>query len=63
MGEHAIRGVMTSSGDGVYKSTDAGRTWKHVGLEKSQHISDVIIHPDNPDIVFVTVQGLSLIHI
>ena len=32
MGEHAIRGVMTHSGDGVYKSTDAGKTWKHMGL-------------------------------
>lgn len=57
MGEHAIRGVMTSSGDGVYKSTDAGKTWKNVGLLNSQHISDVIIHPTNPDIVFVSVQG------
>lgn len=57
MGEHAVRGVMTSSGDGVYKSTDAGKTWKHVGLDKSMHISDVIIHPTNPDIVFVSVQG------
>ena len=57
MGEHAIRGVMTSSGDGVYRSTDAGRTWTHVGLENSQHISDVVIHPSNPDLVFVTVQG------
>ncbi|MEQ9023097.1 MAG: hypothetical protein RLN82_10125 [Pseudomonadales bacterium] len=33
MGEHAVRGVMTSSGDGVYKSTDAGKTWKHIGLD------------------------------
>lgn len=57
MGEHAVRGVMTSNGDGVYKSTDAGKTWKHVGLEKSMHISDVIIHPSNPDIVYVAVQG------
>lgn len=57
MGEHAVRGVMTSSGDGVYKSTDAGKTWKHVGLEKSMHISDVIIHPSNPDVVYVSVQG------
>lgn len=57
MGEHAVRGVMTSSGDGVYKSTDAGKTWKHVGLDKSMHISDVIIHPTNPDIVYVSVQG------
>jgi len=57
MGEHAVRGVMTSSGDGVYKSTDAGKTWVHVGLSKSMHISDVIIDPRNPDVVFVSVQG------
>ena len=46
MGEHAARGVMTSMGDGVYKSTDAGKTWKHIGLDKSRHISDVVIHPN-----------------
>lgn len=57
MGEHAPRGVMTSYGDGVYKSTDAGKTWKTMGLEKTQHISRVIIHPTNPDIVFVAAQG------
>ncbi|MDA9552769.1 glycosyl hydrolase [Flavobacteriaceae bacterium] len=57
MGEHAARGVMTSMGDGVYKSTDAGKTWKHIGLEASRHISDIIIHPNNPDIFYVTVQG------
>lgn len=57
MGEHAARGVMTSMGDGVYKSTDAGKTWKHIGLDESRHISDVIIHPTNPDIIFVTAQG------
>ncbi len=57
MGEHAVRGVMTSNGDGVYKSTDAGKTWKHIGLDKSMHISDVVIHPTNPDIVYVAVQG------
>ena len=57
MGEHAIRGVMTSYGDGVYKSTDGGKTWKHAGLEKSRHISDVIIHPSNPDVVWVAAQG------
>lgn len=56
-GEHAVRGVMTSFGDGVYKSTDAGKTWKNVGLEKTRHISDVIIHPGNPDIVYVAAQG------
>ncbi len=57
MGEHAPRGVMTSYGDGVYKSTDAGRTWKKIGLEKTQHISRIVIHPKNPDIVFVAAEG------
>jgi len=57
MGEHAIRGVMTHHGDGVYKSTDAGKSWKKMGLELTQHISRITIHPKNPDIVFVAVQG------
>jgi len=57
MGEHAARGVMTSMGDGVYKSTDAGKTWKHIGLDNTRHISDVIIHPTNPEIIFVSAQG------
>ena len=57
MGEHAARGVMTSMGDGVYKSTDAGKTWTHIGLDNSRHISDVIIHPTNPDVIYVTAQG------
>jgi len=57
MGEHAIRGVMTSYGDGVYKSTDAGKTWKKIGLEKTQQISRIVVHPTNPDIVFVAAQG------
>ncbi len=57
MGEHAARGVMTSMGDGIYKSTDAGKTWSHIGLEKTRHISDVIIHPSNPDIIYVAAQG------
>jgi photosystem II stability/assembly factor-like uncharacterized protein len=57
MGEHAPRGVMTSYGDGVYKSYDAGKTWKHVGLEKTQQIARIVIHPKNPDIVYVAAQG------
>lgn len=57
MGEHAPRGVMTSHGDGVYKSTDAGKTWKNIGLKESQHISRIRIHPSNPDIVYVAAQG------
>lgn len=57
MGEHAPRGVMTSYGDGMYKSTDAGKTWKKLGLEKTQHISRIQIHPTNPEVLFVAAQG------
>lgn len=57
MGEHAPRGVMTSHGDGVYKSVDGGKTWVHMGLEKTQHIARIIVHPDNPDILWVAAQG------
>ena len=57
MGEHAARGVMTSMGNGVYKSMDAGKTWSHLGLDKTRHISDVVIHPTNPNIIYITAQG------
>ena len=57
MGEHAPRGVMSSYGDGVYKSTDAGKTWKKMGLDLTRHISGIRIHPQNPDIVYVAAQG------
>ena len=56
-GEHAVRGVMTSYGDGVYKSVDAGATWINVGLEGTRHISDVIVHPTDPDVVYIGAQG------
>jgi photosystem II stability/assembly factor-like uncharacterized protein len=56
-GEHAIRGVMTHSGDGVYRSTDAGKTWKKIGLDSTRHISRIAVHPRNPDIVLVAAQG------
>ncbi len=57
MGEHAPRGVMTSYGDGVYKSTDAGKTWKYIGLKETQQIARIVIHPKNPDILYVAAQG------
>jgi photosystem II stability/assembly factor-like uncharacterized protein len=57
MGEHAVRGVMTHHGDGVYRSTDAGKTWKRIGLELTQHISRIVVHPKNPDVVYVAAQG------
>ncbi len=57
MGEAPFRGVASSYGDGVYKSMDAGKTWTHLGLEKTRQISGVVIHPKNPDIILVAAQG------
>jgi photosystem II stability/assembly factor-like uncharacterized protein len=57
MGEHAVRGVMTHHGDGMYKSTDAGKTWKKIGLDLTQHIARIAIHPKDPNTVFVAAQG------
>jgi len=56
MGEACIRGNI-QPGDGVYKSTDAGKTWTHVGFGESQAISKIRIHPSNPQIVFVASFG------
>ncbi len=56
MGETELRGNIMQ-GDGVYKTTDAGRTWKHIGLENTQAIARVRVHPTNPDIVYVAALG------
>ena len=56
MGEGCLRGNL-SSGDGVYKSTDAGKTWKHMGLPDSSQIGRMRIHPTNPDVVYVAAIG------
>jgi photosystem II stability/assembly factor-like uncharacterized protein len=48
---------MSTSGDGIYKSTDAGKTWMNMGLRDSQHIARIMIHPSNPDIVYVAALG------
>ncbi len=56
-GEHAIRGQSSTYGDGMYRSTDQGRTWSKIGLDNSRQISAVRVHPTNPDIVYVAVQG------
>src|SRR5438034_9736516 len=44
-------------GDGMYKSTDAGKTWKHIGLEATKQIGRVLVDPKNPNIVFVAALG------
>lgn len=56
MGEATIR-IDVSHGDGVYKSTDAGRSWQHMGLEDTRHIGKIRIHPTDPDTVFVAALG------
>ena len=44
-------------GDGVYRSTDGGKSWVHLGLRETRHIGEIRIHPDNPDIVYVAALG------
>ena len=56
MGESCIRGDV-SYGDGVYKSTDGGGSWTHMGLEDTRHIARIRIHPGNPDLVYVAALG------
>jgi photosystem II stability/assembly factor-like uncharacterized protein len=56
MGEACVRGNATH-GDGVYKSVDAGHTWKNVGLQDSYHIGAVRIHPKDPNTVYVAALG------
>ena len=55
-GETEIR-LDVSYGDGIYKSTDAGRTWSNTGLRETKHIGRICIHPANPDIVYVAALG------
>jgi len=55
-GETAIR-LDVSYGDGIYKSSDAGRTWRHIGLRNSKFVGRLCIHPQNPDLVYAAVLG------
>jgi photosystem II stability/assembly factor-like uncharacterized protein len=56
MGESPMRGNV-SHGDGMYKSEDAGKTWRHIGLAGTSQISRVRIHPHNPDLVYISALG------
>lgn len=52
-----VGGRHVGVGDGVYKSSDGGQSWKNMGLKSSEHIARIIIHPENADIVYVAAQG------
>jgi photosystem II stability/assembly factor-like uncharacterized protein len=55
-GEYALRGNV-SHGEGVWRSNDAGKTWTSLGLQLTRQISRVLVHPTNPEIVYVAAQG------
>lgn len=52
-----VGGRHVGYGDGIYKSTDAGKTWQNMGLKESEHISRIIVHPENSDVIWVAAQG------
>ena len=56
-GENTMRGNVSEGLGGVWKSEDAGKTWKNVGLKDGRHITNIIVHPTNPSIVWVGVMG------
>ncbi len=55
-GEQTVRGNV-SSGWGLWRSTDAGKTWNHIGLKGTEHIGRIRVHPQNPDVVYVAAMG------
>lgn len=52
-----VGGRHVGFGDGIYKSPDGGKTWKNMGLKKSEHISKIIVHPENSEVIWVAAQG------
>ena len=56
-GENTMRGNVSEGLEGMWKSTDDGKTWKNIGLKEGRHIVRVIVHPKNPDIVWAAVMG------
>jgi photosystem II stability/assembly factor-like uncharacterized protein len=55
-GEYPIRGNV-AHGDGVWKTTDGGKTWAYMGLRETKQIADIVVHPTNPDLVYVGALG------
>lgn len=55
-GEQTVRGNV-SSGNGLWRSTDAGASWKFIGLKGTEHIGRIIVHPKDPDLVYVAAMG------
>ncbi|MCA1592894.1 MAG: glycosyl hydrolase [Acidobacteria bacterium] len=55
-GESAVRNSV-SFGDGVYKSTDGGKTWQHMGLRDTEHVSKILVNPRNPEVAYVGALG------
>ena len=56
-GENSMRGNVSEGLEGMWKSTDDGKTWKNIGLKEGRHIVRLIVHPKNPDIVWAAVMG------
>jgi photosystem II stability/assembly factor-like uncharacterized protein len=52
-----VGGRHVGYGDGIYRSLDDGKSWTNMGLKQSEHISKILVHPKNPDVVFAAVQG------
>ncbi|MCB0840234.1 MAG: glycosyl hydrolase, partial [Bacteroidetes bacterium] len=52
-----VGGRHVAFGDGVYRSMDGGKSWKNMGLKKSEHISKIVVHPENSDVIWVAAQG------
>lgn len=57
MGESPFRGVASSQGDGIYRSVNGGRSFSHLGLRNTRQIAEIVIHPDDPDVIIVAAQG------
>src|SRR5436309_1912470 len=57
VGTGDLNSFLEGMGDGMYKSSDAGRTWRHIGLEGTQQITAILVHPRDPNLVLVAALG------